>query len=253
MNFPKKMTISALVALPLLVGCVNPGEDDANAATKQGAVGGALLGLTMGALLGEPDLAVKGAIAGGVAGGVAGASHDIQNNRENIRHDSRNDALGSMGSDSKEQSHNATWEQLEYFVGKWNVGIQNHIVTTEHEKIDASGTLSSLSSAEVVISNDLGLQLNASFSYATNGSQSLNIENKSNGTMASFVGEAYEGGNRVSFYPASIEEVIYADIPSQDVRLELSFIGRQVWLLDSYAFIDGKEQKIQTFRFTKYS
>ncbi len=253
MNYSKKITISALVVLPLLVGCVNPGEDDANAATKQGAVGGALLGLTMGALLGEPDLAVKGAIAGGVAGGVAGASHDIQSNRENIRHDSRNDALSSIGSQPMASSHNTTWEQLEYFVGEWNVSIQNHIVTAEHDKIEASGSLSSLSSADVAVSNELGLKLNATFGYDMTHGQSLQVKNKSNGTSVSFVGEGDKSGNRVSFYPTNIEEVIYTDIPSQDVRIELSFIGRQVWLLDSYAFIDGKEQKIQTFRFTKFS
>ena len=74
MNSFTKASLTAAISLPLLAGCVTPGEDDANATTKQGAVGGALLGLTLGALTGDADLAMKGAIAGGVAGGVAGAS-----------------------------------------------------------------------------------------------------------------------------------------------------------------------------------
>ncbi|ANS84588.1 hypothetical protein VSVS12_00800 [Vibrio scophthalmi] len=97
MKFNTKLVLTSLISIPLLAGCVTPGEDDANAATKQGAIGGALLGLTMGALTGEPDLAVKGAIAGGVAGGVAGSSQDLQSNRDNIRHASRNDAITALG------------------------------------------------------------------------------------------------------------------------------------------------------------
>ena len=60
MRINNKLVLTSFIAIPLLTGCVTPGEDDPNAATKQGAVGGALLGLTMGALTGESDLAVKG-------------------------------------------------------------------------------------------------------------------------------------------------------------------------------------------------
>lgn len=48
MNIFNKTTLVAALSLPLLAGCVTPGEDDPNALTKQGAAGGALLGLTMG-------------------------------------------------------------------------------------------------------------------------------------------------------------------------------------------------------------
>ncbi|CAH7466620.1 hypothetical protein VCHA37P192_70074 [Vibrio chagasii] len=58
MNSLTKASLTAAISLPLLTGCVTPGEDDPNASTKQGAVGGALLGLTLGALTGEADLAV---------------------------------------------------------------------------------------------------------------------------------------------------------------------------------------------------
>ena len=102
-----KTILGAALSLPPLTGCVTPGEDDPNALTKQGAAGGALLGLTMGALTGDADLALKGAIAGGVTGGVAGASADIHNNRENIRHDSRNEAIGGINGGQNTTATNA--------------------------------------------------------------------------------------------------------------------------------------------------
>ncbi|WP_194437537.1 hypothetical protein [Vibrio fluminensis] len=253
MRFNNKLVLTSFIAVPLLAGCVTPGEDDPNAATKQGAVGGALLGLTMGALTGEPELAVKGAVAGGVAGGVAGASHDLQSNRDNIRHDSRNDAIATIGSGATQATTQQHWQQLENFVGKWNVNIQSHVVTTEHQKISAQGQLASLSKADVAISNQQGLALNASFSYEPNSGYQMQVENQAKNVAVNFVGDADQSTNKVSFYPTNVSDVIYADIPSQDVRLELSFVGDQVWLIDSYAHIDGQEQKLQTFRFTRVS
>ncbi|OLQ91497.1 hypothetical protein BIY22_17645 [Vibrio panuliri] len=253
MRINNKLVLTSFIAIPLLAGCVTPGEDDPNAATKQGAIGGALLGLTMGALTGESDLAVKGAIAGGVAGGVAGASQDLQSNRDNIRHDSRNDALGTIGTGKSETQSQQNWQQLENFVGEWNVNIQSHIVTTEHRQITAEGKLASLSSADVKITNQQGLDLSASFSYQQSEGYQMQVTNQAKQVSVNFVGDANEGASKVSFYPSNVQDVIYADIPSSDVRLELSFVGNQVWLIDSYAYIDGQEQKLQTFRFTRIS
>ncbi|MGF1907871.1 hypothetical protein L4C38_00290 [Vibrio kasasachensis] len=252
MKFNTKLVLSSLISVFFLAGCVTPGEDDPNAATKQGAVGGALLGLTMGALTGESDLAVKGAIAGGVAGGVAGASQDLHNNRGNIRHDSRNDALTSIDSEQVVEK-SSSWQQLENFIGEWNVSIQNHIVTIDHSEIIAKGSLASLSSADISITNEQGLKLKASFSYGEGAGYQMQVDNQAKGVSMGFVGEAGENNNRVSFYPTNISDVIYTDIPTSDVRLELIFIGDQVWLLDIYAHIEGREQKLQTYRFTRIS
>ncbi|EGU42957.1 hypothetical protein VII00023_02864 [Vibrio ichthyoenteri ATCC 700023] len=254
MKFNTKLVLTSLISVPLLAGCVTPGEDDPNAATKQGAVGGALLGLTLGALTGESDLAVKGALAGGVAGGVAGAGQDLQSNRDNIRHDSRNDAIvGIASTGQKNAESQQNWQQLENFVGEWNVNIQNHIVSIDHQQITATGSLKSLSSADVNITSQNGLKLSGAFHYDQANGYQMQIDNQAKGVSVGFVGESLESGNKVSFYPTNVDDVIYADIPSANVRLELSFIGNQVWLIDSYAHVEGKEQKLQTFRFTRIS
>ncbi len=41
----------------------------------------------------------------------------------------------------------------------------------------------------------------------------------------------------------NINDVIYQGIPTGDVRVELGFAGPNVWTIDSYAYIDGAEQK----------
>ena len=110
MNTFLKTSLAAAISLPLLAGCVTPGEDDPNALTKQGAAGGALLGLTLGALTGDAELAMKGAVAGGVAGGVTGASADIQNNREGIRSESRDQAIANIANGKNDSSQTQNWE-----------------------------------------------------------------------------------------------------------------------------------------------
>ncbi|MEF1307767.1 hypothetical protein QTO17_38565, partial [Vibrio owensii] len=141
---------------PILAGCETPGEDDPNALTKQVAAGGALLGLTMGALTGDAELAVKGAVAGGVAGGVAGAGADIHNNRDNIRHDSRNDAISGINGGQNTAATNTPqqWQEIDNFVGDWNVNIQNHNRDFKGlEGLSAHGSLAKTTEANVKVTN----------------------------------------------------------------------------------------------------
>ncbi|MGR5133698.1 hypothetical protein [Vibrio alfacsensis] len=250
MNIFNKTTLVAALSLPLLAGCVTPGEDDPNALTKQGAAGGALLGLTMGALTGEADLALKGAIAGGVTGGVAGASADIQNNRENIRHDSRNDAIGGISAGQSNASTSTQWSEIDQFVGHWNVNIQNHNRDFKGlEGLSAQGTLAKTTEANVAVTNAQGINLNAAFTYDPQAGYQLTLTNKAKNVSVAFAGE--QQAQRYNFYPTNINDVIYQGIPTGDIRVELGFAGPNVWTIDSYAYLEGAEQKVQTFRFTR--
>ncbi|GLO62531.1 hypothetical protein MACH09_30390 [Vibrio sp. MACH09] len=249
----KRIAIAAAVSLPVLVGCVNPNtSDDPNAATKQGAAGGALLGLTMGALTGDAELAMKGAIAGGVAGGVAGAGADINNNRENIRHDSRNVAISGVGSSSAEASPQV-WAEIDRFIGNWNVNIQNVDIESEFTELQATGSLTSISDAEVTITTAENKLLDAKFSYDAKDGYGLKVTNEATATSISFSGEKQGDSQRYHFYPNSTDNEVYAGIPASDTRIELGLISANIWVIDSYAFINGEEKKVQTFRFTKQS
>lgn len=250
-----KTSLIAALSLPLLAGCVTPGEDDANASTKQGAAGGALLGLTLGALTGEPELAVKGAIAGGVAGGVAGATHDLQNNRENIRHDSRDEAIAGITSGNNTNggaAANQNWEELNNFIGDWNVTIRNHVSEAQAlNSITATGTLVKTTQADVALSNDEGISLIAQFSHSPEQGYQFDLTNKAKDVTVNFAGEFQPQANRYQFYPTNVNDVIYEGIDTGDVRMQLGFAGTNVWFIDTYAFINGSEQKVQTLRFNK--
>ncbi|WP_159652518.1 hypothetical protein [Vibrio atypicus] len=253
MNTALKTTLAAAISLPLLTGCVTPGEDDANAMTKTGAAGGALLGLTLGALTGEPELAVKGAIAGGVTGGVAGAQADIQSNRDGIRANSRDDAIASIGGGNNNQSSaQQNWNELNNFVGNWNVSIQNHDQSLKNvHPVTATGALAKTTQADVKVTNDQGISLTAAFSYTPEAGYQLNISNNSKQVEVNFAGEYQPNNNRYNFYPTNVADVIYQEINTADIHVELGFAGPNVWTISSYAFIDGSQQQLQTFRFTK--
>lgn len=252
MNTALKTTIAAAISLPLLTGCVTPGEDDPNAMTKQGAAGGALLGLTLGALTGDPELAIQGAIAGGVTGGVAGAQADIQNNRESIRANSRDDAIASIGGGAVQPASQQNWAELNHFVGNWNVTIQNHDQSLKNvQPVTAQGSLAKTTQADINVVNQQGINLTAAFSYTPEAGYELNISNNAKDVEVKFAGEFQPGTNRYNFYPTNINDVIYQNINSADIHVELGFAGPNVWTLSSYAFQDGNQNQLQTFRFTK--
>lgn len=250
-----KTTLAIALSLPLLAGCVTPGEDDPNALTKQGAAGGALLGLTLGALTGDAELAMQGAIAGGVAGGVAGASADIQNNREASRSRSRDDAIAQIGNNNSQQNAPAVqqnWDKLDNFVGEWNVSIQTHSKDMNKVKpLNAKGALAKTTQANVSIANEQGIDLTATFSYTSVDGYQMAIINNTKDVSVDFAGEKQSSSSRYNFYPVNTNDIIYQDINSADIHVELGFAGPNVWLLESYAFIEGEQQKLQSFRFTR--
>ncbi|WP_299691634.1 hypothetical protein [uncultured Vibrio sp.] len=265
MNSLTKASLTVALCLPLLAGCVTPGEDDPNASTKQGAVGGALLGLTLGALTGEADLAVQGAMVGGLAGGIAGASNDLQNNRDNIRHDSRNDAIAQTGnaqaaSPTSAEQTPQNWQELNHFIGEWSVTIRNHVDSdsnsnsnsdTNIDSLQATGSLNSISQANIDIHNQQGVELSAQFSYTVEHGYQLDVMNEATDATVNFAGEHQPKVNRYNFYPTNIQDIIYQGINSADVHLELAMVSDKLWIIESYAYIDGSEKKLQSIRFNK--
>ncbi|MBE8576162.1 hypothetical protein [Vibrio sp. OPT18] len=256
MNSMVKSSLAIAISLPLLAGCVTPGEDDPNASTKQGAVGGALLGLTIGALTGDAELAMKSAVVGGVAGGVAGAGNDIRSNRDNIRHDSRNEAIAhtNVNATAATETKQQNWEELNNFIGEWDVTIHNHVNTLDTiSDLESTGKLNSISQAEVSVANSQGVNLTAQFSYDEAQGYQMDVTNQATQVNVNFAGEPQSQNNRYNFYPTNIQDVIYEGVNSADVRIELGMLNSQLWILESYAYLDGSEKKIQSIRFNKAS
>ncbi|MGR5150385.1 hypothetical protein [Photobacterium swingsii] len=260
-----KTSIAAVLSATLLTGCVNPDQNDPNAATKQGAIGGALLGLTMGALTGDAELAAKGAIAGGVAGGVSGSMVDLDNNRDNQRHSSRDDAIAQIGN-SQQQGANAapsptqpqTWAELDKFTGKWQVAIwSNTTGETINAKADAAGSLTKTTTAQIAIDNlqvngsANSLAMTAEFSFTPESGYILSVKNNVDNSTAQFVGEYQAANIRYNFYPESTDVSVIKGVDASQVRLELGFAGNNVWMVDTWAAIDGQDVKVQSYRFTR--
>ncbi len=261
-----KTSIAAVLSATLLTGCVNPDQNDPNAATKQGAIGGALLGLTMGALTGDAELAAKGAIAGGVAGGVSGSMVDLDNNRDNQRHSSRDDAIAKIGNSQQQQGVNAAptptqpqaWADLDKFTGNWQVAIWSSTTgETINAKADARGSLTKTTAAQVAINNlqvngsANSLAMTAEFSFTPSTGYILAVKNNVDNTTAQFVGEYQAANNRYNFYPESTDVSVIKGVDASQVRLELGFAGNNVWMVDTWAAVDGQDVKVQSYRFTR--
>ena len=101
------------------------------------------------------------------------------------------------------------------------------------------------------MTNSQGVDLNAAFTFDQQAGYQLTLTNQAKDVSVAFAGEQQAQSNRYNFYPMNINDVIYQGIPTGDVRVELGFAGPNVWTIDSYAYIDGAEQKVQTFRFTR--
>jgi uncharacterized membrane protein YebE (DUF533 family) len=251
---------SSCLAL-ILAGCVNDSTlDDPNAATRQGAVGGALVGLTLGALTGDAELAWKGAVAGGVMGGVEGAYEDLDNAREGQRAGNRDDAIASIGgvqAAPPPASEPTNWEDIDKFIGDWSVNISSQ---TGAESItataEAQGSLSSTRRVEINVNDieideyDQPLTMAAVFEFEPGEGYTLLVSNNISEHPASFVGEYQSERNRYVFYPIHTKSLL-ENIEPSTVRVELGFVGSSLWMVETYAAVNGADTKIQTYRFTK--
>ena len=260
----KKMAALLLMTL-VTTGCATSGQgedDDRHAATKTGAIGGALLGLTLGALTGDASLAAKGAVAGGVAGGVAGSTVDLENKRENKRSSSRDDAIAQVGNNnqSSAETDKKNWQEVNHFMGDWHVAITSNITENSIQATaSAKGVLVEQSTAQVKIDTfmvddkQVKMKLTTHFSYSEDNGYSATISNNEENSMVEFSGEYQAGLNRYNFYPTTHEVDLIKGVNASNIRLQLGFAGKNVWMVETYATIDGKEQQIQSYRFTKKS
>lgn len=266
-----KSLASAIILTLSVTGCSSIDHDDKHASTKNGAIGGALLGLTLGALTGDAELAAKAALAGGVAGGVAGSTADLANSRENERDKSRDQAISNIGNNTQDTSNqnasnqnnntaNDSWSELTNFMGDWDVSISGlHAQQPIKATAKANGVLVKTTEAQINIDQVqlngelVDINLTTQFSYDTEEGYQAIIKNKSNDQSLHFSGEYQPALNRYNFYPTSSNALLTSGTTKQDFRLELGFVGKTIWVLDTYAIVDGQEVKIQSYRFSKKS
>ena len=262
--------ILTTLCLSMLTACASSegvGEDgrDSNRGLKTGAAGGAILGLAMGAVAGDASLALKGAAVGAAAGGVAGASADYANDREDHRNENANKNININGLSGAQVAGAAApettaqnWDRLDTFSGQWQVNIW--ALDSKGERVEATGVaqggLSKTTAATLSVENlkvsgveqDLNGQVELSYTPA----QGYQLQTDFNGnSKLSFSGEFQPQLQRYNYYPVGANGQTFSGNERSQMRLELRFAGQDVFLVDSYAVVDGKEVQIQSYRFTR--
>lgn len=250
----KALLLTLAVVLPL--SCQSDGD---NRGAKRGAAGGALVGLTMGALTGDASLAAKGAAAGAVAGGVAGSMSDLESDRETERTQITADAIaGRTGEPApKADSRPESWDRLNDMTGKWRCTMWG--LLPDGSRVDAkatlTGTLASTHSVKLSIDSfesaagSLNGSLTVAYSKDTGYEMVSNVTD--DGSAQRWIGELLAGNERYSFYYVGTKETGIVGTALSDHRMELRFLGKDVFVLETYEPAAGGEAQVQSYRFTR--
>lgn len=251
--------VSLAFIISSLTGCANtPEGESARRGAGYGAAGGAVMGLALGAMTGDAKFAAAGAAAGAVAGGAAGAMYEYDQKKQDNRTQVLADAIG--GAKKGETVDDAGKRHLDDFIGEWNINAW--AMLTDGKKITATGkakgVLESKTKAsirysdlkspdhETVLSGELIMHYDE-----TNG---FSLENKfsSHQQSLTLVGEYIPDGNKYNYYATSGEgDESISGIIRSNLRVEIRVSGNNMWVAETYTFIDGKEVMIQSYRFTR--
>ncbi|QFU24512.1 hypothetical protein FM038_021760 [Shewanella eurypsychrophilus] len=262
-----KKTLLAALCVSVLSACASTsenGERDQNRGLKTGAAGGALIGLAMGAALGDASLAAKGAMVGAATGAAAGAAADYHNDREDHRNENatKNINVNGLGSSPIAAASVSTipqnWDKLDSFNGQWRVDVW--ALDAQGERIEASGvakgSLAKTTAAELqfdelkVNGEPHGLTGKVQLAYTPNDGYSL-ITDFSHNEQVRFSGEYNGASQRYSYYPVNAKGLTLNGADRHNMRLELRFAGKDVFLVDTFTQIKGEEKQIQSYRFTR--
>jgi uncharacterized protein YjbJ (UPF0337 family) len=250
---------SLLVIISLLAGCANtPEGESARRGAGYGAAGGAVMGLALGAMTGDASLAVAGAATGAVAGGAAGAMYEYDQHREDNRTRMMADAIG--GAQKGETVDDAGKRHLDDFIGEWNINAWGMV--TDGKKITATGkakgVLESKTKASIKYSDlkspDYESVLSGELIMRYDEKNGFSLENRFSSQQQSltFVGEYIPDGNKYNYYPTSGEgEESISGVIRSNLRVEIRVSGNNMWVAETFTFIDGKEVMIQSYRFTR--
>lgn len=263
-----KKSIVILLCASFLSACASTSEENGdqakNRGLKTGAAGGALIGLTMGAITGDAKFAVQAAALGAATGAAAGAAADYQNDREDHRNENKQQTITLNGQNIPAQaaqpSTPQTWDKINNFVGAWQVDIwaNNAQGGVNEATADANGTLLSTSTASFIVEklevSGQKQDLSGKFllSYTAEDGYGLTID-FSNNEKLSFAGEYHASQNKYSYYPLQAKGTTLSGEQRSNMRIELRFAGNNIFLVETYVMNKGKEQQVQSYRFTKTS
>jgi hypothetical protein len=253
-----RLLFTPVIMTALISACANTPEGEAaRKGAGYGAAGGALVGLAMGAATGSSKVAAAGAVAGAAAGAGAGAMYEYGQSREDNRTRMLADSIG--GAKKGETVDDAGKRHLDDFIGEWNLDIW--VLSEDGKKITAKGKAKGVLEAKTRAKIDYLEIAVDGYDDIVTGSSILGYDPQSgfslentfsvSGETLQFVGEYVPEGNKYNYYLSGSEGKTVTGIVRSNVRVEVRISGSNLWIAETFTLIDGKETKIQSYRFTR--
>ena len=257
LKFTTILIIGMLAAF--MAACATDGERKqiGKGAGVGAAVGGAI-GLALGAATGDAGFAVAGAAAGAAVGAGSGAMYEYDQTREDRRTQTMADAIG--GAKKGETADGAGKRHLEDFLGDWNLDIW--ALDADGKKITATGKAKGVMESRETARVEYTDIKAAGFDQIMTGTSVLEYAPAKGFSLVNtfsvtpdgrqYVGEYIPDKNAYNFYPATDKEgKTVTGVLRSNVRIELRVSGSNLLVGETYTMMDGKEVKIQSYRFTK--
>lgn len=244
--------------MSLVSACATEGGKEAGKGARWGAAGGAVLGLALGAATGDKTMMLAGAATGAAVGGASGAMYEYGQHRD----DKRNKTLADAIADSKSNAGAgvAASNPLESFIGEWNVNAWG--LMSDGKKITATGHSKGVLTAKDKAKVDYfdikadgykqTLSSSAIIHFDKNDGLTLTTYGPDNKVDAKFVGEYIAEKKKFNFYLTSSQSnnTVTGTLKS-DIRMEVRVAGANLWIVETYTLLDGKDTQIQPYRFSK--
>ena len=250
---------SALLLTALLSACATEGGQEAGKGARWGAAGGAAVGLALGAVTGDKQMMLAGAATGAAVGGASGAMYEYGQHRDDKRNKALAEAIASSKSGGS-SSDKPVANPLEGFMGNWNVNAWG--LMPDGGKITAKGKGKGiLTEADTARVDYFDIKAEG-YEKALNGYAIIHFDEKNglslttygpdNEVDARFVGEYIAEQKKFNFYLTdSKSSNTITGVLKTDIRMEVRFVGANLWMVDTYTLIDGKDTQIQSYRFSK--
>ena len=243
----------------IIASCATPQEgQDVKRGAGYGAAGGALLGLAMGAAAGSTKYAVAGAATGAAAGAAAGGMYMYDQSREDRRTKMLADSIG--GARKGETADAAGKRHLGDFAGDWNLDIW--ALDADGKKITARGKATAVMPGKDTLRIEYKEIESPGYEQKITGSSLVNYSANNGFTFENefsvypevrkFVGEYVPEKNAYNFYPSQNKEgETITGVIRSNIRIELRVSGGNLVVAETYTMMEGKEVKIQSYRFIK--
>ncbi|MFV2059525.1 MAG: glycine zipper domain-containing protein [Gammaproteobacteria bacterium] len=251
----------ALFILSLVSSCAGnktEGGEAASKGAKWGAGGGAVLGLALGAVTGDKKMMLAGAATGAVVGGASGAMYEYGQQRDDKRNKTLADAIA--GSKSNNTTGQALANPLEGFIGEWQVNAWG--LMPDGKRLTAKGNGKGILTAKNTAKLNYSDIKADGYEKILNGYAIINFDEKNGLSLSTygadneldvtFIGEYIAEQKKFKFYlKNSKSKDTVTGILKTDVRMEVRFTSNNLWIVETYTLIEGKDTQIQSYRFSK--